>query len=52
VSSFTLPLKAHFHYGKNCAKLVGFSEQKKYFGYLKHPNLERLNTALCSLDAV
>ncbi len=32
-------LKVPLHYHKNCAKLVRFKQQKKYFALLKHSNL-------------
>jgi hypothetical protein len=34
-------LMAHFHYGENRTKLVGFKGPKKYFPFLKLANLAR-----------
>ncbi len=35
-------LKAHLHYGRNCAKLAGFKEQKKYFALIKIAGLAQI----------
>jgi hypothetical protein len=44
ISSYNFA-KAHLHYGKNCAKLVGFKEEKKIFCILKPTNFS-LNFAI------
>jgi hypothetical protein len=37
-----LAIKVHLDYGENCVKLVRLRVKKKYFSFLKHPNLAKL----------
>jgi hypothetical protein len=36
LSTIIMCLKVFFHYDQNCAKLLHFEEQKKYYTFLKH----------------